>query len=319
MTNYNKEIQDKEIDLSAIGRGFKRGLGSLGRGMYNLMRFLLKNAVILAILVVAGVAIGYFMDKKKGFTTEIIVAPNFNSADYVYAKVALLQSRIKMHDSVFLTSVGLKDTRKLLKIDIAPITDVYQFMNSNETNYKVFELMAEDSNIDELLNNKTTSMNYRFHKITFVTLGKTSPEKTIEPLLAYLNDSEYFEAVQKEYLNNVSIKLRENDTLIRQIDDVLAQAKRASAISGNMIYNGDSQINDIIDSKDKLIHEQGNLRLSLKWLDKIVKDNTVTMNIAEYVPFFEKMKVLIPILLILLFAVIRGLVRLYQRYSIKPA
>ena len=104
---------------------------------------------------------GLFLDTtNKTYDHQIIVQPNFGSTDYLYSKIDLLNSKIKENDTVFLQKIGILDPSKLSKIEIKPIVDVYKFIATDEKNFDLLKLMAEDSDIkkilEEMLQAKTT-------------------------------------------------------------------------------------------------------------------------------------------------------------------
>ena len=49
--------------------------------------------------------------------------------------------------------------------------------------------MAEDGDIKKVIQDQVTSKNYTFHSITFTTSNLTSDEKSVQPILNYLNET----------------------------------------------------------------------------------------------------------------------------------
>jgi len=176
--------------------------------------------------------------------------------------------------------------------------------------------MAEDGDIKKIVNETLTSKNYPYHLISFTTDKQTSNEKTVQPLLNFLNNSDYYKVIQKEYLNNVKIKMVENDSIISQINGILnafSSTANGSQKSDKLVYyNENTQLNDVIKTKDALVNEQGFRRLELVNLDKIVKDNSATLNIKNTKSTNGKMKLVLPFLFISIFISI-GFFRAYYR------
>lgn len=319
MNNSPQNNDSQEIDLSQISRkigGFFDGI------IFNIFRtifFLKRNIILVGILLVIGVGLGYFMDKKlKSYDNQIMVMPNFESTDYLYSKVGLLNSKIKEGDTVFLKSiVGVKNPKKIGLIEINPITDVYKFIKDKDINFEMIKLMAEDGDIKKIIQENTTSKNYPFHLITFSTSEATSFDKTVNPILNYLNQSDYYAKIQKEYLNNVRIKMIENDSIITQINGFLnsfSNTVNASQKSDKLVYyNENSQLNDVIKTKDQLVYEQGLHRLELVNLDKIIKDSSVTINSKNTTGLNGKMKFIIPLFFILVLVLLKIFGKAYQK------
>ena len=300
---------NQEIDLSQISKKIGEFFESIFTTIFKGILFLKRNLLIVVILFVIGVGLGVYLDKQtKVYDHEIVVSPNFGSNDYLYAKIELIKSKINEADTVFLKKiVGIQEPKKLKKISIAPITDVYRFIENKTQNFELIKLLAEDGDIKKILEDNMTSKNYTYHTISFTTDKATDYEKTVQPILNYLNQSEHFSKLQKEYINNINVKMTQNDTIIAQINgfmNAFSNTVNGSQKSDKLVYyNENSQLNDVIKTKDALISEQGSHRLELISLDKIIKDNSTTINIKNNKAANGKMKFILPILFILLFVI----------------
>jgi hypothetical protein len=145
----------------------------------------------------------------------------------------------------------------------------------------------------------------------------TSDKKMVRPLLKYLNQSDYYATIQKEYLNNIKEKMVQNDTILSQIDGFLkgfTNTINGSQKSDKLVYyNENSQLNDVLKTKNQLISEQGQHRLELVNLDKIIKDNSATINIKNNKSLNGKMKLVVPVLFLFLFILGAILIAFYKR------
>lgn len=320
-SNSPQNIDNQEIDLDQLGQKIN-GLyeGFLSR-IFRFILFLKRNIIIILLLFVSGIAIGFLLDKKvRTYNHQIIIMPNFGSTDYVYAQINLLQSKINENDTLFLKDIGIKEPKKLSKIKIEPIIDVYRFVDNKTENFDLLKLMAEDGNIDKIIENKVTSKNYPYHTLSFSTSKITSNDKTVEPILSFLNDSDYFKEIQKEYMNNIQLKMKENDSIISQINGVLNQFKnKMSSNQGDKLvyFNENTQLNEIIKTKDILVREQGSLRIDLVNLTKIVRDISVITNEKDTKGTNGKLKLVLPFLFVFLFLVAQGWIRFYKTQSLK--
>lgn len=312
----NTDIQ--EIDLSQISRKIGDFFEGISTMIFRGILFLKRNMLIIGILFVLGVGLGYYLDKTtKVYDNQIIVSPNFGSTDYLYAKIDLISAKIKDRDTVFLKEIiGIKKPKKLLKIEISPITDVYKFIDNKPQNFELIKLLAEDGDIKKIVNESLTSKNYPFHIISFTTDNLTDNNKTVQPILDFLNQSDYYTTIQKEYINNIKIKMIENDSIISQINGFLnsfSNTINGAQKSDKLVYyNENTQLNDVIKTKDELIREQGTHRIELVSLDKIIKNNSSTINIKNTKATNGNMKLILPMFFIFLF-VIGGLFRAFYR------
>ncbi len=308
---------NQEIDLSQISKK----IGGLFENISTqIFLFFKRNIIWVGILFILGAVLGFYIDKgTKVYDHQMIVVPNFGATDYLYAKIELLNSKIEDGDTVYLKEVvGIKNTKKFKQITIAPVVDVYKFIENRPQNFDLIKLMSEDGDIKKVVNEQLTSKNYPFHLISFTTDNQTSNENTVSPILKYLNDSDYFREVQKEYTNNVKVKIVENDSTISQINGVLNtfnNTVNGSQKSDKLVYyNENSQLNDVIKTKDYLVGEQGNRRLEMINLDKIVKDTSTTLNIRNNKAPNGKMKMIVPVIFIFIF-ILFGLLKSYYKHQ----
>ncbi len=321
ITPQNSDSQ--EIDLSQISKKIGSFFDGIVFNIFRLIFLLKRNIVLVGLLLIIGGGLGYFFDKNfKSYDHQIMVMPNFESTDYLYSKVALLNSKIKEGDTIFLKEVvGIKNPKKIGLIEINPITDVYKFIKDKDINFEMIKLMAEDGDIKKIIQESTTSKNYPFHLITFSTTEATSLDKTVNPIMSYLNQSDYYAKIQKEYLNNVKVKMVENDSIITQINGFLnsfSTTVNGSQKSDKLVYyNENSQLNDVIKTKDQLVYEQGIHRLELVNLDKIIKDSSVTINSKNTTGLNGEMKFIVPLFLVAVFVFLRFFRKVYKKQMSK--
>lgn len=309
---------NQEIDLSQIYKKIGGFFENISTEIFRGFLFFKRNILWVGILFIIGALLGYYLDKTtKVYDNEIIVSPNFGSVDYLYAKINLINSKVEDGDTLFLKNViGIKNPQKLKGVKIAPITDVYKFIDNKTQNFELIKLMAEDGDIKKIVNESLTSKNYPYHIISFSTLDQTSKENTVQPILNYLNDSDYFKKIQKEYVDNIKIKMVENDSIISQINGFLNAFKKnvdGSQKSDKLVYyNENSQLNDVIKTKDLLVYEQGTHRIELVNLDKVIKESSATLNVRNNKAVNGKMKLVLPLLFVFLF-VLAGYFKSYYK------
>lgn len=319
MSATPQNTDNQELDLSQISRKIGGFFESISNSLFRGILFLKRNIVWVGILFIAGAGLGFYLDKSiKVYDNQMIVMPNFGSTDYMYSKIELINSKIKEGDTVFLKeTVGLKNPKKLKGIEVSPIIDVYKFVENKTQNFDLIRLMSEDGDIKKVINESVTSKNYPYHLIKFSTLDLASNEGTVKPILDYLNDSNYYKLIQKEYVNNVKIKMVENDSIIGQINGFLNTFNttvNGSQKSDKLVYyNENSQLDEVIKTKDVLVNEQGRHRLDLVSLDKIIKENSVTLNVKNTKMINGKMKLFLPVLFIFLFVVVNYFRSYYKR------
>lgn len=314
--------QEQEIDLGQVFQKVKDFFNTVLDSIFDFLLYIKRNIIVLFLLMVVGAAIGYFLDKNtKKYDHNIIVTPNFGSTDYLYAKIELLNAKNKENDTLFLNAIGVKNSDNLGEIEIEPIIDVYKFIANKPENFDLIKLMAEDGDLQKIIENDITSKNYPFHSINFSTKGITSYKNTVEPILTFLNTSDYFEAIKTQNLQNLKEKMIANDSTIAQINTLLNEFSNTSSSNQKsdklVYYNENNQLNEIIKTKENLVTEQGNNRINLINADKIIKEISTTINIKNTKGLNTKFKIVIPFLFLMLFFLLSILKRFYQMQTKK--
>lgn len=319
--NTKPTHQDDEINLSQLANGVSTLFQRMGTGIFKSTRFFVQHKWILSLLLIGGFATGVLIETvKTSYDHYILVEPNFGSTDYLYAKVDEINAKIKEQDTIYLKSIGISNPRDIFKIEVKPIVDIYRFVSRNEQNFELLKLMSDDSDINKIIEDKPTSKNYSYHLIQLSTKQKTNKSQLIVPILAHLNNSDFYKQIQKEYILNQQIKMKANEVLIAQIDGYLngLAAGTPSASGEKMVfYTEKTQLNDVIQTKDILVKEQGNLRIEKISLDKIIKDNHTTLNTQASSKLNSALKFILPLFFIVLFIFIKNFIRFYQKESLK--
>lgn len=317
-TNSQNNTDNQEIDLSNVSKSIANVLENISSLIFQGILFIKKRILVISILFILGIGLGFYLDRTNtDYDHEIIVTPNFGSNDFLYSKVELLNSKIKEKDTLVLTKMGFKNIDKIGTIEVEPIVDIYKFIKNNAENFELIKLMAEDGDLKKIVEDKITSKNYPFHALKVSTSKRVTEDGFTKPLLNYLNDSEYFKRIQKVYITNAEIKMRENDSIIKQIDAFLNTFK-SNSTSGSksnslVYYNENTQLNDIIKTKDLLILEQGSHRVEKIINEKIIKDISVTTNIKNTKSLNGKMKLVLPLVFVFMYVFCYLFAAFYKR------
>ena len=321
MSTSTQNNDNQEIDLSQISKKIGDFFGGIATKFFRMILFFKRNIIWVGLLFITGAGLGFYLDKTtKVYDNEIIVSPNFGSNDYLYSKAELLISKVKNKDTVFLKKIGVKNSQKLVKLEIEPIIDVYKFIDNKATNFELIKLMAEDGELTKIVKDNMTSKNYPFHSLKFITTKELPEDDIVVPILKYLNDTDYFKALQKQYLKNVEEKMAQNDSIIKQIDGVLGKITNTngSEKSNSLVYYNDNmQLNEIIKTKDALVAEQGAHRLEIINFDMIIKDISTVTNIKNLSGTNGKLKFIFPILFIMLFVGVKLFTSFYRKQLAK--
>jgi hypothetical protein len=326
-TNTN---QDQEVDLGQIfnkvGELYEKFISKVFDGIF----FLKRNIILVLIIIIFGIVLGYFTDENnKSYNNELIVTPNLGSVDYLYKKVELIEAKIKESDQKFFASIGIKDYKKIKKVEIEPVLDIYTFVNNNTAiatnaqntqNFELVKLLSEESDINKVVKDELTSRNYPHHTIKIKSNGLMTDEKIVKPLMDYFNNSEYYRELQTVYIDNINVKMQKDQVVINQIDGLLNQfttAANGPKTDKLVYYNDNTQLNDLINNKTALIAGLGLQRQLLLDLNKIIKTKSVTLNIIDSKGMNGKMKLILPFLFVLLFIAFKIMFHLYKKQMMK--
>ena len=329
MSTTQKNTDNQEIDLTMISNkinGFFSGIGSL---IYRSIQFFKRNLLTTVILFVSGVGLGIYMDSNNNtYDSIIIVRPNFGSTEYLYNKIDLLSSKIENRDTVFLKSIGIKDPKSMKGIRIEPIIDIYNLVNYNEKNvavttnilnFELLKLLAEEGDVNEVIKDKVTSRNYYWHTIYIVSNGFATNENNIKPILDYLNNNSYFDALKKVNLQNVKENIRKSEEMIFQIDEVLEKLATAKDQKADKLvfYNENTDLNGVLKTKQELVSKIGLQKEDLINFESVIKNYSSILNVKNTESVNGKLKFVLPLFFIFGFVFIRLFSKFYKRQALK--
>lgn len=321
-TNVPQNQDKQEIDLFVVFKKLGDFFQWINRMLFLSIHFFVKNMIIVFILILFGFGVGLYLDQtKQSYNQQIIVAPNFKSTDYLYAKIDLLASKIAERDSVFLKSAGINKYKNLRSIKIEPVVDIYKLISSNDQNFELLALLAQNGDLKTVVKETTTSKNYNFHTIIVNTAGKSNQNDIVKPLLQYLNTDSYYKDIQKLYVANIQQKMKVKEDIILQIDEIIdsySVNKEIVSKNDNMIYyNDNNQLDNIIKTKDTLSSAMAALKIDFFNSKKVINDTSVVLNIKDNKFINGKLKFIFPLLLIALFILTKLFLSFYRSQSAK--
>jgi hypothetical protein len=316
MSEISQNTSDnQEIDLSQISSLTKIYLIKLRCYPARIFFLIKKRILLFTIMILIGVFVGLFLDSSNKYKSKIIVTPNYGTTEYLYSNIELLNSRGLNKEIKF--GNNLLSLKSISDIKVEPIIDVYRLVNENDKNLELIKLMAEDDKMDVILKNDVTSRNYKQHTIIIESYKPLSKSKDIEPILQYLNYNKYYENLKKSVLENTKSRLVYNEKMIGQIDSIIRKfSNKSEYINDKLVYNNENLgLNDLMNLKDRLIIDLGNRKIELYNFDKIIKDNSLVLNIKVKKSFLERKAIISPIIVFLLF-IIYGIFFTYNEKKI---
>jgi hypothetical protein len=162
--------QDQEIDLGQIGKGISNFFKGVIDSFFKFLFFLKKKFLLIVLLAIIGLVAAFLLGSKN-YTHEVSVIPNFKSNEYLYTKIAQINSKLREKDRAFFSQIGIQHSDRIKKIEIEAHPALFPFVNDkeNENNFELIKLMTEEGGMDKIMNEETIGINYYHHKITMDT------------------------------------------------------------------------------------------------------------------------------------------------------
>jgi hypothetical protein len=331
MSATSQNNDNQEIDLSQISNKINGFYHSFLNSIFKGILFVKKNILIFILLIIIGVGLGFYLDSNfKSYDSEIIVAPNFGSTDYLYSKIDLLNSKIIANDTFFLKSIGLKKVDHLKSVQVEPILDIYTFVNNNTAiagnaqntqNFELVKLLSEDGDINKVIKDKLTSKNYYHHTIIISTDRIVESKNIVDPIIKYLNTDDYYSKIRQTTIDNIKIKMAKNDELGVELNELIS--KLSLALNNNnknnnlVYYNENTPLTSLIERKVSLVNELAVQKLDLINFDSFIKETSRVTNIKKTKGLNGKMKLFLPIMFVFLFLISILFIKFYKKQAVK--
>lgn len=314
--------ENPEIDLLTVfGRigDFFEWINTL---LFRIIRFFVKNAIVVVVLVIVGAGVGKYLDStQKTYNSRIIVSPNFESTDYLYSKIDLLASKIKLQDTLFLKSIGIQKPVQINSISVEPIVNVNDLVNEDDKDFQLLQLMKENEGLKAIVKDTTLRKYYNFHTIKINANGIIAEKQTIDPILKFLNTSLYYDALKKINLQNLQNNIKSKEATILQIDGILNKfSSRNQSQSGNeklVYYSENLNLDAVIKTKDSLSSQINKLKIEQYNTSKTIKEKGMVLNAKNSKLLKAKLIFILPLVFVGLFVFFSFFFSFYKKQSLK--
>ena len=306
----------EEIDLGQLFHMFKRGLHRLFRGVLRIFLFLKKNAIKLIALILLGLAIGFLLSMfvAKKLKSEVIVMPNFESKDYLYAVVDEIQANVNSRDTLFFSNMGIGvNELKGFEISIEPVEieelEADKLKESNDY-LEILQKFKEDDFVVDVIKSEILKKTVLTHRITFAHKNAIKGEEYVSKMLAYINNNTYFKEIREVALQNAKVRIEKNTELIAQVDDLVANFNKQLATSdtssgreGILLFDKERSLDvpDLLKLKNELVKEIEDKQLDLVEQKEAI--NIINFGKTQVVQkqFLNKSLIFLPAILVGLF------------------
>jgi hypothetical protein len=224
-----KNNNEEEVDLGSlfviIGKGFKNFfnfIGSIFKGIFHrfilILIFLRFHLIKFAVAALIGAIAGFFLENSKEikFSSNLIVQPNFESAQNLYKNINYYNDLITQKNTQELSSIFKLDSSKaasLRKFEITPITNRNDVINAyDKFILEVDTLTVKSYDFDDFEEN-FTDFDYLNHEIEVVATVNDVFSSLDNIIIETVEKNQYFNRIKKltnENLTRTDSLLREN-------------------------------------------------------------------------------------------------------------
>jgi hypothetical protein len=302
MTDYKNE----EVDIFYVLHKLKELLKRWNVLLFRGINFIIKRWYILLALIIVGFALGYYENEntEKDKKAKILLRINFDSVNYVYTSLELLNEKLAQGDNKFLKEIDFPNAPQEIKeFELTPLVNLKEIIAEYEANDRNFEAIIKNVDFpnkdDEERNiSETFTSEYKYHILEFVFTHEAN-EESVRKIVAYLNNNELLQELKEVSVRDIKEHVAYNRKTIEQIDKVLDTYTTNESLPSpsDQIYVVDKNfsINNILEKKIELKQEIDELNKQLVYSKDIVVMVNEPLVIKLSRGFLDKKHILYPI------------------------
>ena len=304
-----KEQKSDEIDLTNLFSVFKEKIKASIVLLFDLIDYLIKKWILITALIVLGLIIGYVNQNNYNHNKKasVLLRINFDTVDYVYSEIDLINEKVTEKDSLFFSEMGLKgDSIQIKEIEITPIVRFKEIIERYKENDRKLEglLKSLEFNDDDVESYETFKSEYYFHTLNF-TLSYNATQETIEKTIEYLNNNIILTDIKNSSIRDIKSQIANNSISIKQIDNVINAYKTNESLTSpsDQIFVVDKNFNmsEMFEKKIELQELNAELNKILVYSKDIVVVVNKPKIIEENTKFSSNRIVFFPSLFVFIF------------------
>ena len=273
--------KNEEIDFFYLFLKLKEVLKRGNVLFFKGVNFTVRNWIIIAALIAIGAGYGYYSnkDENRNKKATVLLRVNFETVNYVYNSLYLLEEKVEQQDEVFLSKIGFNaEVPEISSIQILPVINLKEIVEQFEASDRNFEAILKnvefnDIDDEETPISQTFVTNYKHHVVEF-DFTNQADENTLVKIIDYLNDNELLQELKNVTITNVEGQIVNNKETIKQINIVLESyvSNESLPSSSSQIYVVDKNFNitTVLEKKIELQRENESLNKFLVYSDDIV-------------------------------------------------
>jgi hypothetical protein len=241
-----------EIELGQLFEFIKRGVDNLFRRFLRVFIYFKNNIIILTVLILVGLGIGFGLNQivAKKLKTEVIVKPNHDSKSYLYDVVNEINANLEAKNEEFFKrlDIDISKTPKL-EVQVAAVeNNKNQQLDRNIEYLELLEKLRGDWQIRDLVRAEILNTSSLNHRITFFYKNPELGQEYAQKLVNYINTNEYYTEMTKINIDNAEKRIKENQNLLIQIDDLIK--RYGEQLSKGQNQNETSRV--IVDGEERI-------------------------------------------------------------------
>ena len=315
MKNNLKEKE--ELDIIVLIEKLKFMLLSIFLQIFRISRQFLSSWKQLLAIILAGIALGYFLtDKDTPAAKEatILVKINFDAGNYVYDAIDMINLKISSEDSEFFAQeMKLNKDETVDEVSISPVIDIKDIMAKDVKANEIRALFENLEYEDGFSVTEGFKSDYDYHFIK-VGVSNNSSISTVNKIIDYFNDNPLFTELRERNLQRISSIILDNEQTIMQIDKLLNYYISDTKTNSSQLYidNKDVRPNELIKTKISLQNENQELkRENLTTKETVMLINEANILIENNSISSNKM-VYYPLLFLLIYIIVSIIISLYS-------
>lgn len=307
MSNHPEhKNQSEEIDLGYLIKKINELYIKSLKLLFGVIAFFLRHILIILALILIGVVYGYFKEKDAVplYDNQAIVVPNFESVHYLYEKIDAINFKIGQKDSLYLKNIFGDDFKRLRKLEIEPIVDMYQFLSKSRENIDIFRIITQSQDItdykEELSNNKYN----KYHKLNLKIYGERNIEEFVSKVFDYLNSNQHLEEYSTIYKENNELQIKEHKNMVAQIDSVLYSiySGKKQQTNHGVQFSENPYLHFLIERKGMVMDDLLQHQIQKIDFESAIKIVKIDYNLIDNTKFRISNKIKYPILLVFLYS-----------------
>ncbi len=255
--------QNEEIDLMQLFGMIKEFFRKFLRLIVLVVAFYKKKWVLFLILSLIGGGIGFFMDqfqdKKDSYVQEIIIAPKYNSTEYVYDFIDDLEDNFK--DTIFLRNLGLRpeQVESVKEFVLEPIIEPTDVLGELKETYEDKGSFVKEYD-EKMLKEKKYRNFYQKHKLTISFTNRNADNHMVaKSVFEYIKSNNYFKNKLDLGLKQTEKNLQQNRKSMQFINEYLTNlSKNPSQVEDRYVFSYASEsespiISSLLERKEMLL------------------------------------------------------------------